>query len=126
MAKRKQKKLWSKKSDYTCADGTIVSMDSTWEVAMAERLDAQNIKWIRDSNIKLQYLTKGGRKRNYEPDFYLPELDLYIEVKGYWTDRARHKMQDICKRYPDKICILESLDEIANLPLSPRLGTLNI
>lgn len=99
-------------------------MDSTWEVAMAERLDANGIKWIRDKSIRLQYLTKGGRKRNYEPDFYLPELDLYIEVKGYWTDRARHKMKDICEKNPGKICILESLDEIANLPLEPRHGSL--
>jgi hypothetical protein len=124
MARRRKKKLWSKKSDYTCVDGSTVSMDSTWEVAMAVRLDTLKITWVRDPNIKLQYLTKGGRKRNYIPDFYLPNLDLYIEVKGYWTDRARHKMKDICARYPKKLCILESLDEIANLPLAPRLGSL--
>lgn len=124
MARRKKRKLWSKKSDYTRLDGTVVSMDSTWEVAMAQRLDSLEITWVRDPNMKLQYLTKGGRKRNYIPDFYLPDLDLYIEVKGYWTDRARHKMKDICKRYPGQMCILESLDEIANLPLIPRVGSL--
>jgi predicted nuclease of restriction endonuclease-like RecB superfamily len=124
MARRKKRKLWSKKSDYTCLDGTTVAMDSTWEVAMAERLDALKIKWIRSPDMKLPYMTKSGRKRNYVPDFYLPDIDLYIEVKGYWTDRAKHKMKDICNRYPGKICILESLDEVINLPIEPRLGTL--
>ena len=99
-------------------------MDSTWEVAMAERLDTLEIKWVRSPDMKLQYLTKGGRKRNYVPDFYLPDIDLYIEVKGYWTSRALYKMKDVCKRYPGRICILESLDEVMNLPIEPRLGTL--
>jgi len=120
------KKLWSKKSKYTCLDGTIVSMDSTWEVACASRLDALGIKWTRDPKMKLSYITRGRRKRNYIPDFYLPELDLYIEVKGYWTDAARHKMKDIIKRNPGKICILESLAEINGITenLGPCRGSL--
>ena len=124
MARGKKGKLWSKQSDYTCPNGTIISMDSTWEVTMAERLDTLEIKWVRSPDMKLQYMTKSGRKRNYIPDFYLPDIDLYIEVKGYWTDRAKYKMKDICSRYPGKICILESLDEVINLPIEPRLGTL--
>ena len=115
MARRRKKKLWSKKSDYVKLDGSIVSMDSTWEVMMATRLDELGIAWKRDNNIKLQYKSKGGRKRNYIPDFYLPEHDFYIEVKGYWTDAARHKMKDVQKRNPVKILILESLAEIAGI-----------
>lgn len=124
--RRRKKKLWSKKSDYTCLDGSIVSMDSTWEVACARRLDALGIKWIRDSKMKLGYVTRGRRKRNYVPDFYLPELDLYIEVKGYWTDAAKHKMKDIIKRNPGKICILESLVEINSITenIGPQCGSL--
>jgi len=124
MARRKKRKLWSKRSDYTRLDGTTISMDSTWEVAMAERLDMLEIKWVRSPDMRLRYMTNSGRKRNYIPDFYLPDIDLYIEVKGYWTDVAKYKMKDICNRYPGKICILESLDEVINLPIEPRLGTL--
>ena len=65
--------------------------------------------------MKLEYKTRGGRMRNYIPDFYLPDFDIYIEVKGYWTDAAKHKMKDIIKRNPGKICILESLAEIGSL-----------
>lgn len=113
--KRRQKKLWSKSSLYTTIDGFEVKMDSTWEVAMAAKLDELGIRWIRDENLILEYYTIRGRKRRYIPDFYLPDLDLYIEVKGYWTDAARHKMKDVEKRNPGKIIILESLAEIANI-----------
>ena len=113
--KKKKKKLWSKQSKYKCKDGSLVLMDSTWEVAMAERLDHLKIVWERKEDMKLPYYSKTGRKRNYIPDFYLPDYDTYIEVKGYWTDAAKHKMKDIIKRNPGKICILESLVEIGSL-----------
>ena len=95
--KRKKKGLWSKKSDYKTVDGLTVSMDSTWEVACANRLDELGIRWVRDPNMKLKYLSRAKRVRNYIPDFYLPDHDIYIEVKGYWTDAARHKMNDILR-----------------------------
>ena len=112
---RRRKKLWSKSSVYTTVDGSEVTMDSTWEVAMAKKLDELTIRWIRNDNMKLEYTTIRGRKRRYIPDFYLPDYDLYIEVKGYWTDAARHKMKDIEERNPGKILILESLAEIAEI-----------
>lgn len=82
---------------------------------MANRLDELNVKWKRDKSIKLKYLSKSGRKRNYIPDFYLPDYDIYIEVKGYWTEAAKHKMKDVQKRNTVKIIILESLSEIASV-----------
>jgi len=90
-------------------------MDSTWEVACAKRLDELGIRWIRNPSLKLKYTTRGRRQRNYIPDFYLPDLDIYIEVKGYWTDAARHKMEDVQKRNPVRILILESLEDIAQV-----------
>ena len=125
--RKKKKKIWSKQSEFTRKDGTVVVMDSTWEVMMANRLNELGIKWERDPEMKLEYKTRGGRKRNYIPDFYLPELDLYIEVKGYWTDAAKHKMKDIVKRNPGKIVILESLSDIGNLTedIKPTLGSLS-
>jgi len=123
---KKRKGLWSKRSEYTKKDGSIVIMDSNWEVAMANRLDELDINWHRDPEMKLEYETRSGRKKNYIPDFYLPDLDIYVEVKGYWTDAARHKMKDVIKRNPGKICILESLVEIGQITetITPRTGSL--
>ena len=111
--RRKRRGLWSKRSDYVTVEGITVSMDSTWEVLCAKRLDELGIRWIRNPNIKLKYNTRGRRSRNYIPDFYLPDHDVYIEVKGYWTDGARHKMKDVQARNPVRIIILESIAEIA-------------
>lgn len=124
--RKRRRGIWSKQSEYTCKDGSKVLMDSTWEVLMATRLDELGITWERDPSMKLAYKTRGGRKRNYIPDFYLPDHDLYIEVKGYWTDAAKHKMRDIIKRNPDKICILESKLEIASITksIAPTSGSL--
>ena len=108
----KKRKLWSKQSDYTCLDGSIVLMDSTWEVACANRLDELGIRWIRNPSLKLKYITRGRRARNYIPDFYLPDHDVYIEVKGYWTEAAKHKMKSVQALNSVKIIILESLDAI--------------
>jgi predicted nuclease of restriction endonuclease-like RecB superfamily len=116
--RRRKKKLWSKRSDYTTVNGDIVSMDSTWEVACAGRLDILGIKWIRDPKMKLGYVTRGRRKRNYIPDFYLPDLDVYIEVKGYWTAAAKHKMKDVLARNPVRIIILESLQAISEITVT--------
>jgi predicted nuclease of restriction endonuclease-like RecB superfamily len=121
MAKRRRRgrkkrfKLWSKQSDYITTEGTTVSMDSTWEVACAKRLDELGIKWIRNPSIKLKYITRSRRIRNYIPDFYLPDYDIYIEVKGYWTDAARHKIKSVQINNDVKLLILESLDAIGKL-----------
>ena len=112
---KRKKRLWSKSSKYKKKDGTIVEMDSTWEVAMAKRLDKLNIRWDRDESIKIHYQNEKGKNKNYIPDFYLPEFKLFIEVKGYWTDTARYKMKDVQERYPNSFLILESLEEISKV-----------
>lgn len=64
-------------------------LKGTWELTVAKYLDANNIKW---TNIvkPFQYIWN-NEHHQYFPDFYLTELDMYIEVKGYERDR------DLCK-----------------------------
>lgn len=55
-------------------------LDGGWELIVAKWLDEKNIKW--EKNIHgFEYEWKG--KRTYYPDFFLPDMNLYIEVKGY-------------------------------------------
>ena len=37
----------------------------------------------------------------YLPDFYVPSLGVYVEVKGWWRDDARQKFDAFVKLYPD-------------------------
>lgn len=59
-----------------------VLMDSTWEVNLAEWLDARNEPWTRDRSIHFRWTDDQGSKRKYFPDFYLPRLDLYVDTKN--------------------------------------------
>lgn len=56
----------------------------SWELLVAECLDKEEIKWTNEIS-PIKYTWK-ETERLYFPDFYLPELDLYIEVKGYKRD----------------------------------------
>ena len=110
-----KKKLWSKQSMYTAADGREVEMDSSWETALATLLDELEIKWDRGDHLVFEYRTPRNRKRKYIPDFYLPDYDIYVEVKGYWTDAAKLKVQDVQERHGIRLLVLESLAEIGDV-----------
>ena len=123
--RKKKSKLWKsiKKADYTRkSDGAVIQMDSSWEVECAKKLDELGVRWERTEDIKLKYIDKRAQTRNYIPDFYLPDCDMYLEVKGYWTTPARWKMRSVMDRNPGKIRLLESLEEISELAL-PILAT---
>lgn len=52
-----------------------------WELKVAKYLDSQNIKWINTiSGFEYEWQ---GKEHKYFPDFYLPDFNLYLEVKGY-------------------------------------------
>lgn len=52
-----------------------------WEYLFAIYLDNHNIKWERPKKM-FNYIFK-NENHKYLPDFYLPEYNLYIEIKGY-------------------------------------------
>lgn len=85
-----------------------IKVQGTWERNFALWCNEQNIKWIRPAS--LIYEIEGKRKR-YCPDFYLPDKELYIEIKGYWWGNDRQKMKAVLDQYPDiKIKIIDTLD----------------
>ena len=48
-----------------------------------------------------------GKTRSYAPDFYLPDFDVYLEIKGYWWGRDKEKMELVIAQNPHKrICII--------------------
>lgn len=70
-------------------------MRSSWEIAYAKYLDKNNIKW--------KYEPKRFYFKNctYTPDFYLPEKDLYIEIKGYWRPGCKKRIKLFRNNYPN-------------------------
>jgi hypothetical protein len=57
-----------------------VKLSSRFEMIVAISLDENNIKWTRPSPLK--YIDPTGKQRNYFPDFYLPEYNVYLDPKN--------------------------------------------
>ena len=51
------------------------------------------------------YEFKGARE--YFPDFYLPEHDAYVEVKGYKTDKDSAKWDAMKNIHDEKLLIID-------------------
>ena len=94
-------------------------LDSTWELSLVQRLDDLSIEWERDTKKHVfEYVDAEGKYRKYYPDFFIPSLDLYIEVKGYWTPETRHKMSSVKERHRHlNLLVLESLEDIQSLKI---------
>jgi hypothetical protein len=58
-----------------------IKMDSGSEKKFAEILDKNNIRWSKNSTKYYSYEFEGKNKKYY-PDFYLPDLKLWVEIKG--------------------------------------------
>lgn len=53
-------------------------MDSGAELAFAQLLDKHNIGWVKNTSMFFEY--KPSKK--YYPDFYLPTVNAWVEIKG--------------------------------------------
>lgn len=69
------------------------NMRSSYELIYAQWLNQNNIKWLYESK------TFDLGNTTYTPDFYLPEQNIYIEVKGYWRDDAKKKFNKFKRLY---------------------------
>jgi len=76
-----------------------ILMRSSWEVGYAKYLDRQNIKWQYEPK------TFDFKTYTYTPDFYLPERDTYVEIKGWWRRDAKKRFNLFKRLYPKTILI---------------------
>lgn len=68
-------------------------MRSSWEIKYARYLIKKHIKW--------QYEPKAFILGNttYTPDFYLPETDTYVEIKGWWRGNSKQKYLNFRRKF---------------------------
>jgi hypothetical protein len=91
---------------YTKYNGLIVWLRSSFEMRVANLLDLLRIEWDYEG---IGYDL--GNTGTYFPDFWLPKYSLWIEVKGFMTDVAKHKMLLFHELYPtEKLIILYGSD----------------
>ena len=94
-----------KKIDHDSPIAGKVKVDGTWELKVAEFLDKQSFNWIRNTT-RFKYVNPKGKTSTYCPDFYLIDLDAYIEVKGYETDLDKCKWS----QFKEKLIVLKKTE----------------
>lgn len=72
-----------------------IDLHGKWELSYAKWLDEKDIKWIRCKQ-SFSYLYEDVLRR-YTPDFYLPDTDEYVEIKGYKTSKDECKWKHFPK-----------------------------
>lgn len=94
-----------------------ILLESSWELKVAEKLDDKNVKWIRPDPIS--WYDEENKKRYYYPDFYIPDLDLYLDPKNpYCLKLDQQKLKKISQKinliFGDIDYILQHIDKICN------------
>ena len=87
-------------------------LDSSWEEALAMRLDELDINWLRPDPMK--WVDADGLDHNYFPDFYLPDFDIYLDPKNPQAFRVqKHKIDCLQEQIPNLV-FLTSLADCKN------------
>lgn len=90
-----------KKIEYNSQIAGIITVDGTWELLVAKFLDTTGLQWDRNTRRFPYYFE--NVERNYTPDFYVKDFDVYIEVKGYKTLKDTAKWE----QFKNKLLILQ-------------------
>ena len=68
-----------------------ITLDSSYELKVAQDLDKNGILWIRPKSLKWN---DNGQIRIYIPDFYLPDYDIYLDPKNdYLIKKDKRKIR---------------------------------
>ncbi|QFG05223.1 endonuclease [Bacillus phage 019DV002] len=91
---------------------------SYWEIDIAELMTNEGIAWEYEP--RRVYFR--AEQESYLPDFYLPQYNCFIEVKGYFDMRSKKRCKLFKKYYGSKhgfFLIME--DELKLLRENPKL-----
>jgi hypothetical protein len=86
-----------------------VTLDSSWELELAKRLDFLEIEWIRPGPV--EWKDNDGVIHNYFPDFYLPKFNLYLDPKNQHAVRVQAEKLKVIRETVPNLKIIETLRE---------------
>jgi hypothetical protein len=90
---------------------SLLTRTGNWELAVAKWLDTQKYNWKRNTK-RFQYTNLKNVISHYTPDFWVEELNGYLEVKGYETELDRCKW----KQFTENLTVWKKKD-LQNLNL---------
>lgn len=101
---------------YTRLDGSEIWLRSSYEIRVVKMLDKLSINWIYEPKAFII----NDNKSTYRPDFYLPDLDVWWEIKGWMDDNSIYKINNFIDMYPEHQIRILKEDEIKKLELIDR------
>jgi len=94
-----------------------VKFRSTYEVRFAYVLDMLEIDWDYEPCRFVYSISNSEGYKNYTPDFYLPELDIYVEVSGCMPNSKAEKLVAVCNQNEILLLVVDGL-VLGNLGLN--------
>lgn len=84
-------------------------VQGTWERDVAIKLDEMGVVWQKlYTNIHTIPYKLNNKLKHYTPDFYLPNENIYLEIKGYWWGNDKEKMNAVFDQHKDiRIVLIE-------------------
>ena len=84
---------------YTSANRERTKQIEKYDIKFQGHWELEFYEWCLRHNISVERCIKRFRyeyngTRSYNPDFYIPSRDLYVEVKGYMTPKDEAKWRD--------------------------------
>jgi hypothetical protein len=84
-----------------------INVQGTWEFDFYCWCKEQN---LLISRVVTPFAYEFNGRKNYFPDFYLSDFDLYVEIKGYRTEKDNAKW----KQFPNELAVVQ-LKEINSI-----------
>lgn len=86
-----------------CKGGTRLDLNqyfrSSWEANIARILNYLCIEWKYEYK-RFNFLEEKEGVLSYQPDFYLPKYNKWIEVKGWMDEKSKRRLELFKKYYP--------------------------
>jgi len=96
----------AKKYEYNSPLQGKIYFRGRFELEYAKYLDSKKILWMYE----METFDLGDS--TYTPDFFLPQFEKFVEIKGWMTDRAKNKIDKFLEQYPWDLEILGKEDLI--------------
>lgn len=103
-----------------------VAYQGKYEFRFGLWLIHQNIKFYCHEHVRQFHYQLNGVDRVYNPDFYLIDDDVFVEIKGYFTEEARRKMDIVKEMYPNEKIEIYNKDKLKELGVLDIDKKLNI
>ncbi len=78
---------------------------SSYEYKYALYLDSNNILWYYEPKT-----FELSDEMTYTPDFFLPQFEKFIEIKGWMRPKAQLKIEKFQQEYPFELEVLQKKD----------------